>query len=102
MSVLERIKAEYEANPPEGNSWNPADYNRFFEESDYKLIADEFQGQSRWSVDYLKVYQVDDQFVAYVHRIGATESQDDDEVYFADLFEVEPWEKTVTEYRPVA
>lgn len=72
-----------------------------FEE--FEVVKNEISDTSRWSVHYYMIFKFKDKFYETGYSVGATESQDESAYEYAkdliDCTEVEPFEKTITEYR---
>jgi hypothetical protein len=71
---------------------------------DYEVVAREFIGTRRWSIDYYLVFKNKaGVYYGVSYSVGATEQQDehpfDDEDDEVEVGIVEPYEKTVTAYR---
>lgn len=73
-------------------------------DDDEQIVRDTQVGTSRWSIIHELIFKHDGRLYRSKYRVGATEQQDEtpweneDEV---TCTEVEAYEKTVTDYRPV-
>jgi hypothetical protein len=64
---------------------------------DVELISDDIVDQGRWYTYYTAVVKHDGRFWAVNYSQGSTEYQDDDGEY--TVYEVEPVEVTITQYK---
>ena len=62
----------------------------------------EICGNSRWSIDYYLVFEHEGKFYSTTYKRGATECQEVDWPKSFECKEVEPYQESVTKYRPVA
>lgn len=73
-------------------------------DEDVKVLQNEISDTSRWSVHYDLVFEYEGKLYQTFYRVGATESQDEKPFEYEDEVEcmqVEAFEKTVIDYRPV-
>lgn len=68
-------------------------------DGEYEIVRNEITGQGRWSTYHEAIIKRDDEYVAAHYSQGSTEMQEDDEP--AEFTRVEPFEKTVIDYRPI-
>lgn len=81
---------------------NPADVWDIPDELDCVFVQSEIHDETRWTTVKHTVFERKDEFVLVEHHEGATEMQEDVwESYPPDVFAVEPYQVTVTKYRPV-
>ena len=73
-----------------------------------KLVRDELVGTTRWSTVHDLIFEYSGKFYQTKYRRGATEHQDEqpferdgDSEGMIECLEVEPYEKTIIEYRPI-
>jgi hypothetical protein len=72
-----------------------------------EIVKDELVDTSRWSIIYDLIFRIDGKFYRTNYSVGATESQDEGPWEWFDYDskiaceEVEPYEKTVIDYRAV-
>jgi len=70
-----------------------------------EIVAEEITDISRWSIYYSLVFKYEGKFYETDYSVGATEIQDESPWQYApdeiEVTEVEPYEKTVIDYRPV-
>jgi hypothetical protein len=68
-----------------------------------EVVLDEQIGTSRWSVIHRLIIRVDGKLYGGTYRRGATESQEESPWEYTEpnFVEVEAYEKTVTDYRPL-
>lgn len=88
MSLLEDIKKHYETEnyPP-------------YDDVDCELIEENAIDQRRWGVTTEFILQRGSEYVAVVDVVPATEMQDWGDYGPPEIYEVEPFEVTVTKYR---
>jgi len=71
----------------------------------FKVIENVIQDTSRWSVQSMLIFSHEDKFYRSYYQRGATEYQDECPYEYdgaeIEVTEVEPYEVTVTKYRPV-
>lgn len=72
---------------------------------EYEIVSNELVDHSRWSLSYEMIFKYRDKFYRTWYNRGATECQDESPYEYEpseiELVEVEPYEKTVTDYREV-
>ena len=71
---------------------------------DAEIIVNEMIDNSRWSIHYNLIFKKDDKYYQTTYSRGATESQDEGPWEYEDeveCVEVEPYEKTVIDYRKI-
>lgn len=68
-----------------------------------EVVKDDVIDNTRWSIIHTMVIKKDNKFYQDEYSVGATESQDESawEYTKPNFVEVEPYEKTVIEYRKV-
>lgn len=69
------------------------------------IVSDDVTGNGRWSIYHSVIFQVKGKFLRGNYSVGATEKQDESPWEYSDnveFEEVEPYEKTVTAYRPIS
>ena len=67
------------------------------------IVKDDIIDNSRWSILHNIVIKKDDKFYEDNYSVGATENQDESAWEYTEpnFVEVEPYEKTVTDYRKI-
>lgn len=68
------------------------------------VVVDEITGTSRWSIHHYLVFRMDGKLWNTSYQVGATEQQDESPWEYekeVKCFEVEAYEKIVTDYRRV-
>lgn len=73
-------------------------------DDDEQIVRDTQVGTSRWSIIHELIFKHDGMLYRAKYRVGATEQQDETPWEHEDevtCTEVEAYEKTVTDYRPV-
>ena len=90
--------SEYSCSP----KWDFEEYATDYldKEVNVELIKNDIIEQTRWAVVRIAILKVDDKYVSIYYRAPATESQEG-QATFMEATQVEPYEKTVTEYKPV-
>jgi hypothetical protein len=92
VSFLDECKAvKFEYRP---SAWAVLD-----EIEDAELVKDEVVGTTRWAYQNEAILKRGDEYVAMEYDSPATEYQDDD--YDYSFYAVEPYERTITDYRPI-
>jgi hypothetical protein len=70
--------------------------------TDWRPVKDTILETGRWDVLHLAVYKHNDKFYEVAYRVGATEYQEQTELFDepgdVEFFEVEPKQVTVTKY----
>jgi hypothetical protein len=69
-----------------------------------KIIRDEITDKSRWSDSHSFVFELDGKYYEGGYYRGSTECQEERPFEYdePEFVQVEPYEKTVIDYRPVA
>lgn len=73
-------------------------------DEEVNVLVDEIVDTSRWSIQYDFVFKYQGKIYQTGYQVGATEQQDEGPWEYDKVvacYEVEPYEKTVTEYRLV-
>ena len=69
-----------------------------------EIISDEITGKSRWADEHTVIFKTKTGFLRGQYRRGSTESQEEQPWEFetdVEFTEVEPYERTITDYRPI-
>lgn len=68
-----------------------------------KVVLDTIEDTSRWSIRHRLIFELDGTLWEGRYQVGATEMQDESPFEYTDpeFFQVEPYEKTIVEYRKV-
>ena len=74
------------------------------ENQESEIVVNKITGVSRWSIHHYLVFSMDGKLWEAFYQVGATEQQDESPWEYekeVKCFEVEAYEKTVTDYRRV-
>ena len=72
--------------------------------NDEIVVRNQISEQRRWDISYELIFRLEDKFYRTFYDIGSTEYQDESPWEYDDVVEcqeVEPYEKTIIDYREV-